>query len=199
MTYTQTTDKNGKARFYRIDENGKRKVISRAEYEAHTTANAEQGTESTEHQGETVYTAEPIPEKPCTALAVPFSLETAITELRQRQHLDSIDMAVPSIEETALETVKAIISGMEGKHSNKIRLNETKKAIQIRYRNCAVCALVFNAEHVLTGIRFTGTTMETVNEVTVCEPAGLDTYADKIVEHVTFIDYWWANCSKKTA
>lgn len=174
MTYTQTTDKNGKARFYRIDESGKRKVISRAEYEAHTA-------------------------ETCTALVVPFSLDTAIAELRQRQHLDNIDMTVPSIEETALETVKAIIAGMDGKHSNKIRLNETKKGIQIRYRNCAVCALLFNTEHVLTGIRFTGTTMETVNEVTVCEPAGLDTYADKIVEQVMFIDFWWANCSKKAA
>ena len=36
-TYTQTTDKNGKARFYRVDENGKRKVISRTEYEANTS------------------------------------------------------------------------------------------------------------------------------------------------------------------
>ncbi len=170
-TYTQTTNKNGKARFYRVDENGKRKVISRTEYEANTTE-----------------TAEPITET-CTAL-VPADFWTF-------KPAPTIGTTAPSIEETALETVKAIISDMEGKHSNKVRLQETKKGIQIRYRNYAVCALVFDAEHTLTGIRFMGTTMETVNEVTVCEPASLSTYTDKVIEQVTFIDWWWANCFKK--
>jgi len=212
-TYTQTADKNGKARFYRVDENGERKVVSRTEYEANATETAEQAStevptveavevevpdEAEAAEGETVYTDEPIPER-CTALAVPFSLEAAITELREREQLNSIDMTVPSIEETALETVKLIISGMEGKHSNKVRLQATKKGIQIRYRNCTVCALVFDAEHVLTGIRFTGTTMETVNEATVCEPASLSAYTDKVIEQVTFIDWWWANASRKVA
>lgn len=221
MTYTQTTDSKGHARFYRVDENGKRKIVSRKEYEANTTEQISieaAATETTEvevetveavevevleapaAEGETVYTDEPIPERPaCTALAIPFSLDAAIAELRERKALENIDMTVPSIEETALETVKAIIAGMDGKHSSKVRLQATKKGIQVRYRNCAVCALVFDAEHTLTGIRFMGTTMETVNEATVCEPAGLSNYADKIVEQVVFIDWWWANVSKKVA
>ena len=217
-TYTQTTDSKGHARFYRVDENGKRKVISRKEYEAHTTEQISIETAATEttevveavevevlevETTETVFTAEPIeaPAEPetCTALVVPFNLEAAIAELRERKALENIDMTVPSIEETALDTVKAIIAGMDGKHSSKVRLQATKKGVQVRYRNCAVCALVFDAEHVLTGIRFMGTTMETVNEATVCEPAGLSTYADKIVEQVMFIDWWWANASKKVA
>ena len=213
-TYTQTTDSKGHARFYRIDENGKRKVISRKEYEAHTTEQISIETAATETtevveavevevleapaaEGETVYTDAPIPA--CTALAVPFSLDAAIAELRERKALENIDMTIHSIEETALETVKAVIAGMNGKHSSKVRLQATKKGIQVRYRNCAVCALVFDAEHTLTGIRFMGTTMETVNEATMCEPAGLSTYADKIVEQVVFIDWWWANASKKVA
>lgn len=214
-TYTQTTDSKGHARFYRVDENGKRKVISRKEYEANTAEQISiETTEAVEvvvreapaAEGETVYTAEPIQPKTegtetetCTALAIPFSLDAAIAELRERKALESVELTVPSIEETALDTVKAIIAGMDGKHSSKVRIQATKKGIQIRYRNCAVCALVFDAEHVLTGIRFMGTTMETVNEATVCEPAGLSTYADKIVEQVVFIDWWWANASKKTA
>lgn len=213
-TYTQTTDSKGHARFYRVDENGKRKVISRKEYEANTTkqvsieavtetpATAEAveievpAAEVETAETETVYTDEPI-EAPCTALAVPFDMDAAVAELRERKALDAIDMTPAGIEETALETVKAIIAGMEGKHSSKVRLQKTKKGIQVRYRNCAVCALMFDAEHTLTGIRFMGTTMETVNEATVCEPAGLSTYADKIVEQVVFIDWWWANASKK--
>ena len=203
-TYTQTTDSKGHARFYRVDENGKRKVISRKEYEANTTEQISMEAVEVEvpaaevETTETVFTAEPIeaPAEPesCTALVVPFNLEAAIAELHERKALESI---APSIEETALDTVKAIIAGMDGKHSSKVRLQATKKGIQVRYR--AVCALVFDAEHVLTGIRFMGTTMETVNEATVCEPAGLSTYADKIVEQVMFIDWWWANASKKSA
>ena len=209
-TYTQTTDKNGKARFYRVDENGKRKVISRTEYEANTSEQISieavevevPAAEVETAENETVYTEEAI-EAPaaetCTALVVPFNLEATVAELRERDRLNSIDLTVPSLADTALETVKAIIAGMGSKHSKKVRIQETKKGIQIRYRNCAVCALVLDAEQNLTGIRFMGTTMETVNEATVCEPAGLDTYADKIAEQVVFIDWWWANASKKAA
>ena len=209
-TYTQTTDKNGKARFYRIDENGKRKVISRTEYEANTSSQismeaAAQTAEAVEvnaAEGETVYTEEAI-EAPaaetCTALVVPFNLEAVVAELRERDRLNSIEMTVHGLVDTALETVKAIIAGLGGKHSKKVRVQETKKGVQIRYRNCAVCALVLDAEKNLTSIRFMGTTMETVNEATVREPAGLDTYADEIAAQVAFIDWWWANASKKAA
>lgn len=209
-TYTQTTDKNGKARFYRIDENGKRKVISRTEYEANTSSQismeaAAQTAEAVEvnaAEGETVYTEEAI-EAPaaetCTALVVPFNLEAVVAELHERDRLNSIEMTVHGLVDTALETVKAIIAGLGGKHSKKVRVQETKKGVQIRYRNCAVCALVLDAEQNLTGIRFMGTTMETVNEATVREPAGLDTYVDEIAAQVAFIDWWWANASKKAA
>lgn len=205
-TYTQTTDKNGKARFYRVDENGKRKVISRTEYEANTSEQISieavevevPAAEVETAENETVYTEEAI-EAPCTALVVPFNLEAAVAELRERDRLNSIDLTVPSLADTALETVKAIIAGMGSKHSKKVRIQETKKGIQIRYRNCAVCALVLDAEKNLTSIRFMGTTMETVNEATVREPAGLDTYADEIAAQVAFIDWWWANASKKAA
>jgi len=151
-TYIQTTDKNGKARFYKVDENGKRKVISRKEYEANTTEQISMEAVEVEvpaaevETTETVFTAEPIeaPAEPetCTALVVPFNLGAAIAELHERKALENIDMTVPSIEETALDTVKAIIAGMDGKHSSKVRLQATKKGVQVRYRNCAVCALV---------------------------------------------------------
>ena len=126
-------------------------------------------------------------------------LEAVVAELRERDRLNAIDMTVHGLVDTALETVKAIIAGLGGKHSKKVRIQETKKGVQIRYRNCAVCALVLDAEKNLTGIRFMGTTMETVNEATVREPAGLDTYSDEIAAQVAFIDWWWANASKKAA
>lgn len=209
-TYIQTTDKNGKARFYKVDENGKRKVISRSEYEVNTVETIEvpaaeqisleaaetEAVEITAAEGDTVYTEDPITSETCTALVLPFSLEAAIAGLNKRKYLDSIELTVPRIEETALDTVKAIIAGLGGKHAKKVRLQETKKGTQIRYRNCTVCALVFDAEHNLTGIRFTGTSLETVNEATICEPVGLFNYRDMIVEQVAFIDWQWANVSK---
>ena len=201
-TYTQTTDKNGKARFYRVDENGKRKVVSHIEYEANTSEQISIEAVEVEVPAAEVETAEAIEAlsaETCTALVVPFNLEAAVAEMRERDRLSSIDLTVPSLADTALETVKAIIAGMGSKHTKKVRIQETKKGIQIRYRNCTVCALVLDAEQNLTGVRFMGATMETVNETTVCEPVGLDTYADKIVEQVAFIDWWWANASKKAA
>lgn len=201
-TYTQTTDKNGKARFYRVDENGKRKVISRTEYEANTSEQISIEAVEVEVPAAEVETAEAI-EAPaaetCTALVVPFNLEAVVAELHERDRLNSIEMTVHGLVDTALETVKAIIAGMGSKHTKKVRIQETKKGIQIRYRNCTVCALVLDAEQNLTGIRFMGTTMETVNEATVREPAGLDTYVDEIAAQVAFIDWWWANASKKAA
>lgn len=183
-TYTQTTDKNGKARFYRVDENGKRKVISRTEYEANTSEQI-----SIEAVAQTAEAVE---------VEVPAD-QVVAAELREHDRLNAIDMTVHGLVDTALETVKAIIAGLGGKHSKKVRVQETKKGVQIRYRNCAVCALVLDAEKNLTSIRFMGTTMETVNEATVREPAGLDTYADEIAAQVAFIDWWWANASKKAA
>lgn len=205
-TYTQTTDSKGHARFYRVDENGKRKVISRKEYEANTTEQISMEAVKVEvpaaevETTETVFTAAPIeaPAEPetCTALVVPYTLEAAIAELRERERLE---LTAPSVEETALDTVKAIIASMGGKHSNKVRIQETKKGVQIRYRNCAVCALVFDAAHILTGIRFMGTTLETVKEATVRKPASLSAYTDEIVEQVTFIDWWWKAFYSKSA
>lgn len=182
-TYTQTTDKNGKARFYRVDENGKRKVVSRTEYEANTSGQISMDAAAK------------------TAEAVEVEVPAAEVNAAAGEHdrLNSIEMTAHGLVDTALETVKAIIAGLGGKHSKKVRVQETKKGVQIRYRNCAVCALVLDAEKNLTGIRFMGTTMETVNEATVREPAGLDTYADEIAAQVAFIDWWWANASKKAA
>lgn len=209
-TYMQTTDKNGKARFYRVDENGKRKVISRAEYEANSAEQVSMNTEETE-------TAEN-----CTALAIPFVMKTyepevaedestapsvvvltpsiphaELEEIKEREHLNTIAILAPSFEEVALETAKSIIAATGSKHAKKVRLQSTKKGIQIRYRNCTVCTLEFDAEHQLTGYRFTGASVDTMHEVQVYAPNSLSTYAEDIAEQVAFIDWQWEVATKK--
>lgn len=217
-TYTQTTDKNGKARFYRVDENGKRKVISRSEYEAN--AGEQVSLETTETEAPA---AEPTEQaETCTALAVPFSLETyqpetaepeqaaprmivlapripseKLREISEREFTNSIAIMAPSAEELALDTAKHIIEATGNKHAKKVRLQSTKKGIQIRYRNCAICTLEFDAEHNLTGYRFTGASMDTMNQSEVYAPNPLSTYAADITEQVAFIDWWWENAFRK--
>lgn len=219
-TYTQTTDKNGKARFYRIDENNKRKVISRAEYEA----NAGEQVSLEAAEPETVETVEPEKTESCTALAVPFSLMTyqpetteseqavphvmvltptipsdELQEISEREHVNSIAILAPSVEELALDTARRIIEATGSKHAKKVRLQSTKKGVQIRYRNCAICTLEFDGEHTLTGYRFTGASMETMAQSEVYAPNPLSTYASDLAEQVAFIDWWWANAFRKTA
>lgn len=101
--------------------------------------------------------------------------------------------------ETALETVKRIVSGMDGWDESKVKVQTTKHAVLINYRNCMVCALDYDDSHTVTGIRFMGTTVEGRKRATVCEVKDLSEYADKIAEQVMFIDRWWANSSKKKA
>lgn len=214
-TYTQTTDKNGKARYYRVDENGKRKVISRSEYEAN--AGEQVSLETTE-------TAEPETTESCTALAIPFNLMTyqpetaeseqdaphviapipsipreALQEISEREHTNSIAILAPSVEELALDTARRSIEATGSKHFKKVRLQNTKKGVQIRYRNCAICTLEFDQEHTLTGYRFTGASMETMAQSEVYAPNPLSTYASDLAEQVAFIDWWWENEFRKNA
>lgn len=60
-----------------------------------------------------------------------------------------------------------------------------------------VCALVFDDDHVVTAIKFMGTTVESRKKSELCEVKDLSEYADKISEQVVFIDQWWANTSRK--
>lgn len=222
-TYIQTTDKNGKARFYRVDENGKRKVISRAEYEANAGEQVSLETTETEAPAaEAIETTEQA--ETCTALAVPFSLDTyqpetaepeqaaprmivlaphipseKLREISEREFTNSIAVMAPSAEELALDTAKRIIEATGNKHVSKVRLQSTKKGVQIRYRNCAICTLEFDAEHNLTGYRFTGTTLETMKDSEVYAPNPLSTYAEDITAQVEFIDWWLVELFKKTA
>lgn len=72
-----------------------------------------------------------------------------------------------------------------------------KHGVLINYRNCMVCALVFDDDHVVTAIKFMGTTVESRKKSELCEVKDLSEYADKISEQVVFIDQWWANTSRK--
>ena len=79
----------------------------------------------------------------------------------------------------------------------KVKMQTVKHGVLINYRNCMVCALVFDDDHVVTAIKFMGTTVESRKKSVLCEAKDLSEYADKISEQVVFIDQWWANTSRK--
>lgn len=174
--YMMKTDKNGKPRYYKSVD-GKMKVISRSEYEENVKV-----------------------EETKTEAIVPagfWDIDAAITELAERDRLNSVDMTLSKPEDIALSVVKRIVSGMDGRDDGKVKMQTVKHGVLINYRNCMVCALVFDDDHVVTAIKFMGTTVESRKKSELCEVKDLSEYADKISEQVVFIDQWWANTSRK--
>ena len=163
----------------RLLVDGKMKVVSRAEYEENVKAEVE------EVKSEAI-----VP-------AGFWNLDAAITELAERDRLNSVDMTPSKPEDIALRVVTCIVSGMDGRDDGKVKMQTVKHGVLINYRNCMVCALVFDDDHVVTAIKFMGTTVESRKKSELCEVKDLSEYADKISEQVVFIDQWWANTSRK--
>lgn len=174
--YMMKTDKNGKPRYYKSVD-GKMKVISRAEYE--------ENAKTEEVKSEAI-----VP-------AGLWDLNAACTELAERDRLNSVDMTPSKPEDVALSVVKCIVSGMDGRDDAKVKLQTVKHGVLINYRNCMVCALVFDDNRTVTAIKFMGTTVESRKKSVLCEVKDLSEYADKISEQVVFIDQWWENTSRK--
>lgn len=114
---------------------------------------------------------------------------------------DAKPVEMPEIkpEDVALAVVKRIVSGMDGRSDEKVRLQVTKHAVLINYRNCMVCSLVFDDSHAVTAVKFMGATLESRKKATAYEVKDLNEYAGMITEQVEFIDWWWLNSSKKKA
>lgn len=180
--YMMKTDKNGKPRYYKSVD-GKMKVISRAEYEETSRLRTKLRRSS--------------PRLSSLPVAGFWDIDAAITELAERDRLNSVDMTPNKPEDVALSVVKCIVSGMDGRDDGKVKMQTVKHGVLINYRNCMVCALVFDDDHVVTAIKFMGTTVESRKKSVLCEAKDLSEYADKISEQVVFIDQWWANTSRK--
>lgn len=178
--YMMKTDKNGKPRYYKSVD-GKMKVISRSEYEENVKAEAEV---------EEVKSEAIVP-------AGFWDIDAATAELAERDRLNSVDTTQSKPEDIALSVVKCIVSGMDGRDDGKVKMQTVKHGVLINYRNCMVCALVFDDDHVVTAVKFMGTTVESRKKSVLCEAKDLSEYADKISEQVVFIDQWWANTSRK--
>lgn len=143
IMYITENDKNGKARYYRVTD-GKKKVISRIEYEA----NAEINVTKTENIGDAAQT----PDCQIT-LADDFESdvnEISVEETHEKSGIDILDVARGVLAETKVADWKSL--------SYKIKGDVT----QIKYRRCVVCTLTRNNDRIM--IEFLGTTSKRRNK-----------------------------------
>lgn len=183
ITYITKTDKNGKPLYYRVTD-GKKKVISRAAYEAHQreieTADLLEQSE-TQTELNTQITLDEVP-------AVEDSGSNSENEDEQDSDISALAMLIAISE----DTLKAAGKTSDG----KIRLREYKNCTLVKYRNCMICAVLYNANKSTLEIEFMGTSLETRNKSRVVEVASigeLNSLKDEISKQTAFIDWWWAN------
>lgn len=207
--YIMMTDKNGKARYYKVVD-GKKKVIGKAEYDANIAA-VEETVEAVAEVAETaevVAEATEAVEVEVAAAEIPQS--TDVVEVEKIPQITEVaKTAKPSenavtddgkaIAEIALSIVKSIIEATGSKHSDKIRLQVKKNCVLINYRNCMVCSLMFDEEHSAKALKFMGNTLETRKQASVYEYGDLNSHKEEIVKQANFIDWWYANTTRKAA
>lgn len=196
ITYATENDKNGKARYYRVTD-GKKKVISRAEYEAHTS-----DVNSETPAIEAVSTLE-TEENVQIAFEETTSYEdgTCASSVEDTAEAEETDDE-PINKELAYEAVRGIVKATGTEHFEKMYLQDFKKCALINYRNCAVCSLVFDESGAITAVRFMGTTVETRKKLSTYNIACLDelsAYENKIIEQINFIDWWYTQTAKTSA
>lgn len=198
-TYITENDKNGKARYYRVTD-GKKKVCSKAEYEAHTLAEGEEIE---------VVTADVVCEAEENEQIAFEETEISLTEVHGDFTDVSPDEYTASDEKLGeehvspkdlYEIVKEIVAETGSKHYQKMYLQICKKCATINYRNCTVCSLLFNKQGDVSEVKFMGTTADTRKKMSIYKLehlSDLSAYKDKITEQIKYIDSWYLNASKK--
>lgn len=185
IKYITENDKNGKARYYKVID-GKKKVTSRAEYEAHKD------------------------EIKDVILAAESNLtEVKIVENPQEQDfqltLDEIQVKKESEKadgEVLLAVAKFIIGSMCGKNVDKVKLQKTKtgKKLIVNYRNYMVFSVELSDGGAIKSVKFMGTTEETRKNSRIYKldkQERIREYKEEIANQVEYIDQWYLNASVK--
>ena len=181
ITYITQKDKNGKTLYYRITD-GKKKVISRVAYEAYQQES--KLPDSFDIQPE------------IAAQNTQITLDEASTIETSYAHNDEKETDNRSAVDILLTISKNIIEAAGSKHSGKIRLREYKNCTLVKYRNCMICAILYDEYRTAIAVQFMGTSLETRNKSKVFKFGSLDElsmYKDEIIKQTAFIDWWWAN------
>lgn len=194
ITYITENDKNGKARYYKVID-GKKKVISRAEYEAHENEQAV-GQETVDTNLEVINAQLTLEEMRDEATV--FDVDPTNNEE------ETVSAADPrTVGDVLLTIVKGIIESTGNKNVEKTRVQNTKtqRRLLVNYRNFMIFSIAFGENSEVTSIRFMGTTSETRKKANTFEfssSADIGKYKDEIIKQVEFIDQWYLNGSKKS-
>lgn len=194
MTYISKIAKNGKMQYFRVDEDGKKKMVKRGEYEANMPGNGQiqlgmDPVASTEEPAATfaeieVTSGQPSgPEPEYTAEPIPAKTSGNDT---------------PAVEKP-LDFIKAAVEVVVGRY--KLTYKEWKKYGSVYYRSCAICGFVLDDSGNVTAARFMGTTLETRKTVTEREvkaAADWEYIRDSVLRQIAFVNEWW-NPAKKSA
>lgn len=192
ITYITQKDKNGKTLYYRVTD-GKKKVVSRAAYEA--------------YQQESKRSDSPEQNELQPEIAAPdtqITLDEAPVVETSHANSDEKTADSRSAADILLSISKNAIEAAGSKHSGKICLREYKNCTLVKYRNCMICAILYDEHRVAYAVQFMGASLETRNKSKDFKISSLDalsTLEDEIIKQTIFIDWWWENtaCAKKAS
>ncbi len=198
ITYATEKDKNGKARYYRVTD-GKKKVISRAEYEAHTCETNNEIPDET-----------PAVETASTSEAAEENVQIAFEEISVSEDVSNDSSSNDIVEadeadsesannDIAFEIVKGIVKAAGNKNSEKLCLQYSKKCDLVCYKNRVVCTFSFGKQGEITAVKFMGTTVETrkiPSIYTLHNCSELYKYREDILKQIEFIDLWYLSRRK---
>lgn len=192
ISYITQKDKNGKTLYYRVTD-GKKKVISRAAYEVY-----QQNSKLPDSSEQVEFQPKIATQNTQITLDEVSTIETSHTN-SDEETADSRSAA-----DILLSISKNAIEAAGSKHSGKICLREYKNCTLVKYRNCMICAILYDKQRVAYAVQFMGTSLETRNKSKDFKIGSLDalsTLEDEIIKQTTFIDWWWENtaCVKKAS
>jgi hypothetical protein len=190
-TYISKMAKNGKMQYFRMSEDGKKKMVKRGEYEANVSDEFRQGQLRLDF----------------SEVSEPFSeIEIASAQKSDAQP-EYLPEPIPARMESKTITVedpfdyvKSSVSEYLGRH--KLTHKEWKNYASIYYRSCAVCGFVLDDNGNVAAARFMGTTFETRKTVTEFAVKTFDDWnkiTESVLSQIRFVNEWWELSEKKPA
>ena len=187
IKYITENDKNGKARYYKVID-GKKKVVSRAEYEANSIATEPINSIDSSTTGEVnISSCDASSELQLTFGEISSNPKAEPEETTQSESV--ILNADSEIGTILASLVNSILCA--GSKKPKAKITRTKKFIVVNYQKCMVLSLAVSESGTVTAIRFKGTDKENRKEVRAYpfnNSTNISDFKDEIVKQIEFID-----------
>lgn len=186
-TYISKEAKNGKMQYFRIDEDGKKKMVKRGEYEANMPADG-QGQLGIDFSDNSATFAE---------IEIPSGATVSAEPEYAPEPIPARPAFKTSTVENPFDFVKAAVADFTGRY--KLTYKVWKKYGSIYYRSCAICGFVLDDDGNVTAARFMGTTLESrkaVTEVTVASSDDWQEVTESVLAQISFVNEWWGLSEK---